>query len=63
MTTLPIADMLRDADTAWGIFESMAYGPGLGWRTTAELFGNLSCHIRALAAENERLRAEGPPKG
>lgn len=43
---LPIEQMLRDADDAWGVH--------VGTQKTAvspDLIGDLACHVRALAAE------------
>jgi hypothetical protein len=48
-TGLPIRQMLLDADAAWTIFED-----DMRTRHTM-LLGDMACHVRALAAEVERL--------
>ena len=42
MPILPIADMLRDADMAWRLYED---------DNREELLGDLACYVRSLVAE------------
>lgn len=49
--TLPIAQMLRDAAAAWAI------SGGSPKTRDVLLLGDMACHVRALAAEVERLDA------